>query len=104
MPSDVQCIRHGPSLKYTCPDCGVTVLQGIIQRGRERELSPIRPPDRVPDHLRTIPMSISYGTWEMWWTDRLYLVRIHGKQVAGDDALVEYVADIRDLYDERETR
>jgi len=103
IPSEVRCIGRGTSVKYECPKCGDIILQGIVTDGRSRELSPLRPPDRVPDHARTVPVRIDFRTWEVWWTDRLHLVMMHGRQIAGTEALADFVSGMQDHYDERET-
>lgn len=100
LPSDVDCIWRGISVIYECPKCGDTILQGIVADGRDREMSPVRPPDRVPEHVRTIPMQTDFRIWEVWWTDRLYIVMMHGQQIAGNEALREYVEEIENVNNE----
>ena len=99
VPSEIECLRNGPAVEYECPTCGDNVLTGIVTRGTDREISPIRPPGRVPEHACTLPRSIAYGVWELWWTDQLYVVLMHGRQIAGNEHLAEFVNEVNEIYD-----
>lgn len=104
VPSSVRRIERGSSVVYECPECSDTILQGIVADGRSRAMSALRPPDRMPDHASAMPMRTDFRIWEMWWTDRLHLAMMHGRRIAGNEALADFVSEMQDHNDTRETR
>lgn len=79
---------------YECPDCGSEILRGVIATGGDVADTNVMLPPGARHHL--FPTEISWDTIEVWWTDMLYVIAVHGRVVDGTRPLYQYVRRVKE--------
>lgn len=97
-PADVDLIVDGAQKQYVCPDCDYLIATGVVVHDHDAAYR-VDPPDHHDDHEPEIPINTNLGTWEKWWSDRAIVSIIHGRVVAGDEGLADFIRYLEALHD-----
>lgn len=98
VPADVTHFVNGGIEIYSCPRCEEVLLEGIVAEDGEPARARRAPPRANPNNPILVRDDIEFSTWETWWTDRAVVTMIHGRVVAGDTKLKDFVSKVLDIH------
>lgn len=97
VPQHVNVREQDDYREYRCPDCGYTIAEAIISTGGEPASSPRHCPMSARHY--TVDPSVSWDTWEVWWTNINVAVIIHGR-IVNENAVsadfLEFISKLRE--------
>lgn len=97
IPNDVKREKFGDYYDFRCAKCGVSVLQGIVaSNGQPAEVPP--PAQRRTQNI-ILGNETDWRTAEHWWTNTEEVSLIHGRCIRGNEDLVKYINEVKNIYE-----
>lgn len=95
-PMDIIMEESGVEKTYKCPDCGDTIIQGIVAEDGNM------PDRRLPPSLQQSVIVLDTTDWktiELWWSEFASCGVIHGRKVSGSQEAYDLLEKVRDIHD-----